>query len=273
MPRVITFLFVIVGLSLLGLLLLADHVKNRFRHTPSSRRVLAMEAGLAAAVSAVCAALIWPDYSLAARVALGALIAVPLYIVLAFLTVEAWRHRKQEGFDREIARLARECGRWQEEVERLNWELKDLERQKASREEEGVRLAARQRALEDQVQAWVQAEAGPQRARQVEMWTAALAAMNDGELQGQKERLLAQATHAADEDKAELVARVHLIDLLLLRRVYTGPAAPLVEMEQRLIQIREARARADRRLAQAREELQRWQDRKAAFLREKIPLD
>lgn len=271
----IPLLFLIGGLSLLGLLLLMDHVKNRFRHTPSSRRVLAVEAGIALAVSVAAAFLIWSDYSLTARVALSMVVAVVVYIVMAFFTVEVWRHRKQEGFDREIARLARECRRWQQEVERLNWELKDLERQKACREEEGMRLAARQRALDDQVQAWVFSDSGSKRSHQMDVWNAELAALNDGELQGQKERTLtrAQAVEVAVEERAELITRAHLIDLILLRRVYTGPTAPVAELEHRLVQIKEARARADRRFSQAKEELQRWHDRKMAFLRERIPLD
>lgn len=271
----IPFLFLSAGLSLLGLLLLADHVKNRFRHTPSSRRVLAMEAGIALLVSLSAAFLAWADLSLATRAALGLVLAAVVYIIVAFLTVEVWRHRKQEGFDREIARLARECSRWQQEVERLNWELKDLERQKACREEEGMRLAARERALEDQVQAWLFGGGGSQRSRGLDAWTIELTALNDGELQGRKEQALAraQAADISNDEKAELITRAHVIDLILLRRVHTGPAAPVSELEHRLVQAKEARARADRRMSQAKEELQRWQDRKMAFLREKIPLD
>lgn len=233
--------------------------------------MLAMEAGIALVGSEAGAILIWPNYSFMTRVAMGLSIAVPVYVVLAFLTVEVWRHRKQEGFDREIARLAREYSRWQEEVGRLNWELKDLERQKVFREEEGMRSAARQRALEDQLQAWIYSGSGRNRSNQVDMWTAELTNLSASELQGRKEKVL--AAEVADEEKAGLIARAHVIDLALLRRTYTGPTGPMVQLEQRLLQVKEARARADRRLSQAKEELQRWQDRKMAFLREKIPLD
>lgn len=269
----IPFLFLIIGLTFLGLLLLADHVKNRFRHTPSSRRILAIEAVIALVLSEAGALLILHGNTVTTRATLGLATAVPVYIVLAFFTVEVWRHRKQEGFDREIARLTRENSRWQAEVERLNWELKDLERQKHSREEEGMRLGARLRALEDQLQAWISNDAGYMRSHQVDAWTAELSVLDAGELQAQKERMIAQAAEATDEERAESIARAHLVDLVMLRRAYGSPNGPIAELEQRLLQVKEARARADRRLAQAKEELQRWQDRKMAFLREKIPLD
>ncbi len=267
----IPLLFLLICISLLGMILLADHVKNRFRHTPNSRRILAGEALAALAAAAVVAGILWPRAGLFGRAGLTLLLAIPIYIVVAFLTVEAWRHRKQEGFDREIALLGRECNRWQRELERLNWELKDLERQKAQQEEEGQRVAARLRALEDQLQAWELSAPGALRSRQIDTGRGEFASLAESDLRRRKEELLARA--AEGEDRGELGARINLLDLILARRAVVGPGRPAAELEQRLAQTREAWSRADRRLAQLKEELQRWQDKKTAFLREKIPLD
>lgn len=267
----IPVLFVLVCLSLLVFILLADHVRTRFRHTPSSRRVLAIEGVIAVGTAAVVTKAIWPRVGLLTGALLSLLLAAPTYVLSAFVTVEIWRRRKQEGFDREIARLGRECQRWQQELERLEWELRDLESQRASREEEGQRLEARLRALEDQLQAWESASA--LRVGQLELWSAELASLNDAELRAERDQLATRAALATEVERAELGARLTLVELILLRRVFLGPGSPAAEIEQRLRHLREARARADRRLAQVREELQRWQEKKMAFLREKIPLD
>lgn len=268
----IPLLFLVFCLSLLGMILLADHVKNRFRHTPNSRRILGGEAFAAVAAAAVATGVLWPRLGWPARLGLTFLLAIPVYIIVAFLTVEAWRHRKQEGFDREIALLNRECNRWQRELERLNWELKDLERQKLLREEEGQRLAARLRALEDQLQAWETSVPGNDRSRRIEAWMSEFTSLPDEALQARKEALLARVA-APGGDGGELGARLNLLDLVLVRRAFVGPGGPAAELEQRLAQVRESWARADRRLTQLKEELQRWQEKKTAFLREKIPLD
>ncbi len=267
----IPLLFVLLCLSLLIFILLADHVRTRFQHTPHSRRVLAVEGGVVLALAALAARVLGPRLELASWALLTLVVAAPVYVLTAFVTVEVWRRRKQGGFDREIARLAREHQRWQHEVERLEWEIKDLERQRASREQESQRLEARVRALEDQLQAWEAASAG--RGRAVELWSAELAALNDLELQARREELAARVSVAEEGERAELGARLTLVDLILLRRTFLGPGGPGAELDQRLSQLRESRARAERRLAQVREELQRWQERKTAFLREKIPLD
>lgn len=267
----IPLLFVLVSLSVLVFILLADHVWTRFRHTPSSRRVLRLEAGAAGAAAAVATRLLVPGAGVGGWLLLTAAVAVPLYILVAFVTVEVWRRRKQEGFDREIARLVREHQRWQQELERADWELKDLERQRAAREQESQRLEVRVRALEDQLQAWE--AAGPARVGLLELWSAELAALSDPELRARREEWTARLGATAGEERAALAARLTLVELILLRRAFFGPGAPGADVDQRLRQLREVRARAERRLAQVRDELQRWQERKTAFLRERIPLD
>lgn len=269
----IPLLFLVTCFSLLGLILLADHVKNRFQHTATSRRTLAMEVAVALFLAIFASFAFWPGVSWVGRVLLVMAIGMPVYVFMSFATVEVWRHRKQEGFDREIIRLSREVDRWQQEAERLNWELNDLERRKSSREEEGLRLTARLRALDDQLQAWEQAGVGLKHSRQVEKWSAELSNLDDNALDECRENLLTEAAGLQGEDKAALIARINLLDLIMIRRVYNVPGGPFAELERRIGHLRKKRVRTERRLAQIRDELEHWQEQKTAFIREKISLD
>lgn len=266
-------LYFLSGFIVLGLILLADHVLSRFDHTPASRRVLAAEAVAAFAVALAAADLIWSGSSLLTRLGAAVLVAIPIHVVAAFVTVELWRHRKQGGFDREIARLVKEWHRWQETVDRLSWEMKDIERQKAELEEQSVQLQARIMALQDQIQAWEQGGPGLRRVALVEQWAAELAGLDVDGLRKKREELAGLIAQAPKEDRGELTARLQMVELAELRRLVAGPGGPAGELNRRLEQLQEARQRADRRLRQIKEELEAWQERKTAFLRKKIPLD
>ncbi|MBX6378966.1 MAG: hypothetical protein IRY95_10540, partial [Clostridia bacterium] len=150
----VQLLLVAVTVCVFGLFLLADHVKNRFRHTRTSRRILGVEAILT--TLGTCTAVVmgwkaaWP-----LRLGVGLLLSGPVFILTAFITVETWRRRKQVTFDRQIARLIRERNRLQEQLERLTWEFNDLERRRARSAGAVQDLESRVRALRDQVEAWV----------------------------------------------------------------------------------------------------------------------
>lgn len=266
-------LYFLCGFSVLGLILLADHVKSRFDHSPASRRVLAAEALGTAVVAGSASDALWPDAPAALRLGGALLIALPLYIIIAFATVEIWRYRKQEGFDREISRLIREWHHWQETLDRLDWEVKDIERRKAQLEEESGHLEARMRALQDQIEAWEQSGSGLRRMAMAEQWAAELAGLDAETLRSRKEALAARLAMARGEERADLGVQVQMVELALLRRSLAAPGGPAGELSRRLEQLQEARQRADRRLHQIKEELSAWQERKTAFLRKKIPLD
>lgn len=269
-----TVLFFLISLSFLGLILLVDHIKNRFRHSAASRRILTTEAVFSVVTATVLSFLLWRDLTPLYRVGSAILLAVPSFIIVAFITVEVWRYSKQEGFNREISRLLRECKKWQEHLERLNWELRDIEMQREMRDAQVQQCRVRLRALEDQLQAWEQAGSGLTRLIHVEQWTAELSSLDRDDLIRRREELASQIQRSRDiEERKKLSAYILTIDITLLRRELNGPGGPFHEIEKRIQQLREERQKADRSLMQLREELRHWQERKNAFLREKIPLD
>lgn len=271
---VVAVFFFLFGLSLLLLILLADYVKNRFRHTNASRRILAGEAVLCLAAAYLLAGFWRVAASLPARLAVAAALFFPLYLVVAFLTVEYWRYRKQGGFDREIARLVREWRKLQDMVERLGWELRDIERELSQREEERQQMAARMLALQDQVQAWEQVGDGITRLIKIEQWSSSFGAMSRKELTEACQRLQALISQAKGTEREELAVQLQVAELTLLRQEAAGgPESTLRQLHERLARLKEARQRADQRLQQIRQELASWQERKTAFLRKKISLD
>lgn len=270
----VAVLFFLFGLSLLLLILLADYVKNRFRHTSASRRILAAEAAACLVAAYFLVGLLRLPAGLPARLGLTALFFFPLYLTVAFLTVEYWRYRKQGGFDREIARLVKEWRRLQDMVERLGWELRDIERELSQREEERQKMVARMLALQDQVQAWEQVGDGITRLIKIEQWASAFGAMSRKELDEARQRLQARLAQARGAEREELAVQVQVAELTLLRREAAGgPESKLRQLQERLARLKEARQRADQRLEQVRQELASWQERKTVFLRKKIPLD
>lgn len=265
-------IFFTMSLALLFLILLADHVKNRFQHTIASRRVLAWQAVLAGAAAVAGSLVLWPHPSLLVRAGSGLLVGVPLYILMAFLTVELWRYRKQGGYDREITRLLRDRNRWQEALDRLTWELNDIEKQKARQDEEGQHQEVRRRALEDQLQAWEQGGQGLTRLFQVQKWSSELGGLSPQDLAGRKASLQAELAGGDGEERAALAAQLTLIDLTLLRQP-GGEGGVSSHLHQRLSQCQDARFKAEKKLEQVKQELREWQERKLAFLRGKISLD
>ncbi len=266
--------FFLLGLSLLLLILLADYVKNRFRHTRASRRILAAEAVLCLAGAYLLAGLWRAAAALPVRLGLTAALFFPLYLGVAFATVEYWRYRKQGGFDREIARLVREWRKLQDTVDRLGWELRDIERELAQREEERQQMAARMLALQDQVQAWEQVGDGITRLIKIEQWASSFSAMGRKELAEAIERLQARLQQARGAEREELAVQIQVAELTVLRQEAAGgPESTLRQLHERLARLKEARQRADQRLQQIRQELASWQERKTAFLRKKISLD
>lgn len=271
MVAVFFFLF---GLSLLLLILLADYVKNRFRHTSASRRILAAEAVLCLAGAYLLAGLWRAAAALPVRLGVTAALFFPLYLAVAFATVEYWRYRKQGGFDREIARLVREWRKLQDTVDRLGWELRDIERELAQREEERQQMAARMLALQDQVQAWEQVGDGITRLIKIEQWASSFGAMSRKELVEAIERLQARLQQSRGAEREELAVQLQVAELTVLRQEAAGgPESSLRQLHERLARLKEARQRADQRLQQIRQELASWQERKTAFLRKKISLD
>ncbi len=271
---VVAVFFFLFGLSLLLLILLADYVKNRFRHTSASRRVLAGEAVLCLAAAYLLAGLWRVTTEIPARLAAAAALFFPLYLVVAFVTVEYWRYRKQGGFDREIARLVREWRKLQDMVDRLGWELRDIERELSQREEERQQMAARMLALQDQVQAWEQVGDGITRLIKIEQWASSFGAMNRKELAEACQRLQSLLQQAKGAEREELAVQLQVAELTMLRQEAAGgPESTLRQLHERLARLKEARQRADQRLQQIRQELASWQERKTAFLRKRISLD
>ncbi|MDI3297785.1 MAG: hypothetical protein QJR08_01305 [Bacillota bacterium] len=267
------WLFVMFTAVLLMLLLLADHVKNRFQHTPSSRRTLAAEGVLVAAASGLLAWRLLPRAPAWQPVALTVVVALPAYVLTAYVTVEVWRHRKQGSFDRHIRRLQREIDRLEEEIERLTWQLAELQRRRQRLRDEEAQAAVREQVLRDQVEAWVAARDSGSRSSAVLEWEIAYRAMSPVERAAERERIQ-QALRAA-RDGEERAERAAQLNLLTLAEVLApdGQGSALHGVEQEIQFCRNARENAQRRLEQLEGELRGWLERRHAFLRERIPLD
>lgn len=268
------WLFVMFTAVLLLLLLLADHVKNRFRHTPSSRRTLAAEGAAVAVAGALAAWRLLPHAPAWQLVALALVLAVPGYVLTAYVTVEVWRHRKQGSFDRHIRRLQREIDRLEEEVERLTWQLAELQRRRQRLRDEETQAAVREQMLRDQVEAWVAARDSGARSSAVLEWEIAYRAMSPAERAAERERVQQALRGARDGDeRGEWGARLNLLALAELLAPGAEGASGLQGVEQEIHLCRDARENAQRRLEQLEGELRGWLERRHAFLREKIPLD
>lgn len=269
----VVVLFLAASLVILELVFMADYVKNRFRHSRQSRLVLALQAPFALLVGIFTSARFWPELAPGIREGVSVLIGLPVYALMAFATVEFWRRRKQGWVDREISRLLRERDRWEETLERLNWELADLERERDSHDDEAEHFKARLRALEDQVSAWEEEEAGLKRMIRVEQWTAEMSSRQTQQLGALKDEVMARLEKTVPSERQELIVQLQLLDMILLRRRLSDPRQAAGGIEHRLSQLMSTREQVDSRLSQIREELQFWQERKSAFLRERIPLD
>lgn len=267
------WLFVMFTAVILILLLLADHVKNRFQHTPSSRRTLAVEGLAVAGGAALLAWRLLPHAPAWQPLALTVAVGGPAYILIAYVTVEIWRHRKQGSFDRHIRRLQREIDRLEEEVDRLTWQLAELQRRRQRLRDEEAQSAVREQMLRDQVEAWVAAEDSGRRSAEVLEWEIAYRSMDASQRSAERERI--QHALRTLQDGAERAARAAQLNLLALAELLGGDGqrSTLRSVEQEIQFCRNARENAQHRLEQLEGELQSWVERRHAFLRERIPLD
>jgi len=261
---VLTF---ILGFALLlALVLLGDHVIHGYEHTKASKTVLLGESVPVLALGLGFGFWRHPESVLWA-VLLGLAVAVPVYVVVAFLTVEVWSRRKQGDFDKAIYSLLREQEHWQATLDRLTWQLNDLERQKARTEDEVRKLSQRAQVLEDQLQAWIEERPEEAFSRRLmrQKWLEEFSGMSVTELAARKEQLQLAGT-------PEGAVEAMVVELALIRRAGL-PGGKLGELEKKLRQCQEARMKAESRLQQIRQELRSWQERKTAFLRQRISLD
>ncbi len=270
---------------LLGLILAGDYILARFRHTDKSRRTLALEA---AGSLVFVAALVLIGF----RVALGwsALlwvlgIAIPLFLCVAVGTVEVWRRRKLSAYDGIIRQLRRDLQKRRDDLDRLIWQTRDLERrtrasapppgsgpQPLSRDGEAARLR-------HEVDAW-QGAGGLARIRalKVEEWRAEVQGTESGELPTRRRELETALRDAADERRESLKVQIALFRLQELEAERTEkPAAPVASAQPAadlgLDAVRRRRSDEEREVARLQAELDQWQRERAAFLRQRIPLD
>ncbi len=270
---------------LLGLILAGDYILTRFRHTAKSRRTLTLEgAGSLVFVAAVVlvgfrvafgwAALMWT---------LG--VAIPVFLCVAVGTLEVWRRRKLAAYDGIIRQLRRDLQKRRDDLDRLIWQSRDLERRSRasapppsagptpfSRDGEAARLR-------HEVEAW-QGAGGLARIRalKVDEWRAEVQGADGGSLAGRRRELETALRDAADERRDSLRVQIALIRLQELEtdRV-EKPAQPAPDAKPAadfgLEAVRRRRGDEEREVARLQAELDQWQRERTAFLRQRIPLD
>lgn len=285
------YLFWAGALALLGLILATDYVLTRFQHTSKSRRTLALEGGGSLVFAS---ALILVGFR--ARVGVGTvlwilLLTVILFLVLAVTTVEVWRRRKLSAFDRIIRQLRRDLQKRRENLDRLIWQMRDLERRaradaapppaaapsgRLSREGEAARL-------KHQVESWEGAGGLARiRALKVGEWTEELEGMDAPAMSGRRHDLEEALHEAADERREAIEVQLALLRLREIERAAAAvatetrePADGQAEPESTvgLEAARRRRGEEEREVARLQAELDQWQRERQAFLRQKIPLD
>jgi hypothetical protein len=274
----VEYLFWAGALVLLALILAADYIWTRFQHTGKSRRTLALEAAGSLAVAGVVI------FGLRQRLDVAGLLwtlalALPLFLLAAVATVEVWRRRKLSAFDRIIRQLRRELQRQRDELDRVIWQLRDLERRArvpqatpaapVTREGEQVRLRR-------QVEAW-QGAGGLARIRALKVaeWEEELAGLDAAGLQARRRQLEGELPGAVAERREALQVQLALLRLHELRGsgAVEEPASAWSAADLGLEAARQRRSDGERELARLQAELEQWQRERAAFLRQRIPLD
>ena len=268
------FLFVSATAILLLMVLAAEHVINRFHHTRRSRSFLLAEGAAALILGLVVAYTSFPILHPGARLLIGVLLAAPLAIFTAFVTVELWRKQKQQVFDRHIVRLRREADALMDALDRLRWQLERARVEEERQAGERRPLQDRRRALEAEIERW-QGTGGVARLRTIKVqdWQRELAGAGEDELQ-RREAELEQALRSERDPEREATLRVQLALVRLARLDRGGEAAdPPPASERPSERLRGEKVRLEEQLRVLQAELREWERKRAAFLAERIPLD
>lgn len=272
------FLYASATVILLLILLAADHALRRFHHTRASRRLLAAEGMLALAAGIAIA---WYGFAGLApgwRLAVGVLLALPVAALLGFVTVEAWRKLKLQRFDREIARLRRRVDGALDELDRVRWQLDRVRREQQRQEADEQPREEQQRLLQRRVEVW-QGQGGMARLRTIKVrdWQQELRASGNDELAGRAQRLEQELRSVSDPEREEtLRVQLALVELERHERRHRRPASAGARADAEAPRYEDLRARKSRfedELRRLQEDLRRWEQRRAAFLRDRIPLD
>lgn len=278
----VEYLFWAGACVLLGLILAGDYVLTRFAHTGKSRRTLGMEAG----GSLVFGALL---VLLGFRVALGVVallwvlgVALPVFLIVAVGTVEVWRRRKLAAFDGIIRQLRRDLQKRRDDLDRLIWQMRDLERRtRATPPGDGPVSMSREgeaAVLRREVETW-QGAGGLARIRalKVQEWRDEIDALDRAGLAARRRDLEAGLRDAVGDRRDSLRAQIALVRL---RDLAHGEAEKPAAAEARqpatdfgLDAARRRRSEEEREVARLQAELDQWQRERSAFLRRRIPLD
>lgn len=267
---------------LLGVLLGLDHVRNRFEHGPRSRRVLAVEAILSyfLALYITIRLLPWPAH-LSAPLAVA--VALPLFTLMAVVTVEAWRMSRQQEFDAHIARIEREITDVMEKRDEVQRQLIEARRNQSKNETQASSQVFRRRQLRSRVDDWAQ-EGGLARIRSLKLedWQRDLENSEPGEIRSRIENLEDQARRASDGGDSERVeqARVQmaLAELQLMGSGQAGPKSPSgpgddVDIDKKVDDLTQRAEEYQARMQELEEELAEWRGKKRFFLDQKLRLD
>lgn len=262
----VEYLFWAGALVLLGIILAADYVVNRFRHTAKSRRVLAAEAVGAYAVSLGLVSLWLRPQRWLAGILWAGLAAVPLYLGAALVTVERWRRKKLAEFDRPIAQLRRELSRRREALDRLIWQIRELERRHRDAPTQPVRDPREE--WWQRIETWQRSGAPRVRALKVEEWRQELKGL-DREALAQRRKQLEEELRAAEGERREWLE----VQWILVRLAEAPRGEEQQEDAGSLEEARRQREREERELRRLEAELEQWQRQRAAFVRQRISLD
>ena len=212
-----------------------------------------------------------------AALAWGFVVWLPLYLLASLAAVEMWRRRKLAGFDRAIRQLHRELATWREAIDRLTWEIRELERRPRATAETAARRSADQSAeWLARIDAW-EGAGGLARVRSLKLgeWRSEIAALDPAGLAARRRELEAAAAQAEPERREQLEVQLALIRLREAEASEPVPdgAAASAGAPTPLDEARRRRAEAERELARLQAELGNWQRDRAAFISRRIQLD
>jgi hypothetical protein len=279
----VEYLFWAGACVLLGLILAGDYVLTRFAHTGKSRRALGLEAaGSVLFAAALVLAGFRVAFGLAALLWVLA-VSLPLFLCLAVGTVEVWRRRKLAAYDGIIRQLRRDLQKRRDDLDRLIWQSRDLERRaRAAAPAAGAPPPDRDGEagqLRQEVERW-QGAGGLARIRalKVQEWREEIEGLDAAALAARRRELERSLRDAGQERREAIGVQMALVRLRELENgPADGPAAPEarpgVEPDFGLEAVRRRRSEEEREVARLQAELDQWQRERAAFLRRRIPLD